>query len=360
MDDGQCRTFKIKFEGEGVDDYGGPYRELFQQVFHELQLLNSNNIRQCFLPILMPTPNWSFDGECRERYCFMFDLRNECNFKRELFEFFGQVLGIMIRSKVTVDLSFPSYIWKCFVGETLSEADLASFDQASYEMVQRLSEVHSQFQLLEKHDSDELDRLKTAIADLTWCVRRSDGSVIEINNGGRNRSVDLEDVGEYLTQYMNIRFDENRLAIQCLRKGLFTIIPQSIVGILTHQELMSLVCGAQTVDIDRLMANTEYDDDLSPQDPHIEYFWKALKEFSEDEKSAFLRFVWARSSLPPIGVEFSQKMRILNLANDDCEIQLYKQDSLLPKAHTCFFSINLPKYSSKEVRIFLELLFIEN
>jgi len=135
MDDGQCRTFKIKFEGEGVDDYGGPYRELFQQVFHELQLLNSNNIRQCFLPILMPTPNWSFDGECRERYCFMFDLRNECNFKRELFEFFGQVLGIMIRSKVTVDLSFPSYIWKCFVGETLSEADLASFDQASYEMV---------------------------------------------------------------------------------------------------------------------------------------------------------------------------------------------------------------------------------
>ena len=32
MDDGQLRTFKIKFEGEGVDDYGGPYREIFGQV----------------------------------------------------------------------------------------------------------------------------------------------------------------------------------------------------------------------------------------------------------------------------------------------------------------------------------------
>lgn len=32
MDDGQSRTFKIKFEGEGVDDYGGPYREIFQQI----------------------------------------------------------------------------------------------------------------------------------------------------------------------------------------------------------------------------------------------------------------------------------------------------------------------------------------
>ena len=37
MDDGQCRAFKIRFDGEGVDDYGGPYREIFQQVFDELQ-----------------------------------------------------------------------------------------------------------------------------------------------------------------------------------------------------------------------------------------------------------------------------------------------------------------------------------
>ena len=32
MDDGQNRTFKVKFLGEGVDDYGGPYREVFSQL----------------------------------------------------------------------------------------------------------------------------------------------------------------------------------------------------------------------------------------------------------------------------------------------------------------------------------------
>ena len=31
MDDGQERTFKVKFEGEGVDDYGGPYRDFFRK-----------------------------------------------------------------------------------------------------------------------------------------------------------------------------------------------------------------------------------------------------------------------------------------------------------------------------------------
>jgi len=38
MDDGQERTFKVKFEGEGVDDYGGPYREVFAQIPTELQM----------------------------------------------------------------------------------------------------------------------------------------------------------------------------------------------------------------------------------------------------------------------------------------------------------------------------------
>merc|ERR1711871_1716839 len=34
---GQRRAFKVKFLGEGVDDYGGPYRAVFDQVVEELQ-----------------------------------------------------------------------------------------------------------------------------------------------------------------------------------------------------------------------------------------------------------------------------------------------------------------------------------
>ena len=40
MDDGQERAFKVKFEGEGVDDYGGPYREIFSQVAAEVQAVD--------------------------------------------------------------------------------------------------------------------------------------------------------------------------------------------------------------------------------------------------------------------------------------------------------------------------------
>jgi hypothetical protein len=42
MDDGQQRSFKVRFEGEGADDYGGPFRECFAQMVQELQATSSN------------------------------------------------------------------------------------------------------------------------------------------------------------------------------------------------------------------------------------------------------------------------------------------------------------------------------
>lgn len=47
---------------------------------------------------------------------------------------------------------------------------------------------------------------------------------------------------------------------------------------------------------------------MSPEDEHIKIFWSVLREFDEDEVAEFLRFVWARPSLPQEG--FHQKFKI--------------------------------------------------
>jgi hypothetical protein len=39
-------------------------------------------------------------------------------------------------------------------------------------------------------------------------------------------------------------------------------------------------------------------------------------------------------------------MRILSAVGEDAVL---KPDQYLPKAHTCFFSINLPRYSGKQI-----------
>ena len=62
-----------------------------------------------------------------------------------------------------------------------------------------------------------------------------------------------------------------------------------------------------------------------------------MESLSNREQSAFIRFAWGRSRLPP-AKDFTTQMRLTP-----------NSDSRLPIAHTCFFSIELPSYSSKEV-----------
>jgi alpha-tubulin suppressor-like RCC1 family protein len=391
MDDGQSRTFKIRFEGEGVDDYGGPYREIFQQMCDELQCSDpsveggdnerpsswnnsSSNTNQsssdkehppvkCFLPLLHPTPNWSA-GECTERYRYTFNPSSTSPIRMDLYRFLGQLVGIAIRSKVTLDLSFPSFIWKIIVRDQLTELDIASFDSPACDFVRHLGSLcHRIHMTNEEYDTfkgesltnaerqKERDNLiietKMLLDDLTWTAVRCDGRIVELVSGGALKPVLFEDLRLYLKYYVTCRLRESIVAIEAFREGLISVIPESAISLLCWDELQYVVSGGRTIDVERLRDNTEYDDDVSAEDEHIIMFWEILAdEFTEEEKSAFLRFVWARSTLPPKGIEFPQKFKIQSAVGDDASL---KPDMYLPKAHTCFFSVNLPKYSTKQV-----------
>ena len=387
MDDGQARAFKIRFDGEGVDDYGGPYREIFQQICDELQSPDPSAMKQsngsaayhrpkswaaaaadassqadggpggadeaaktpirCFLPLLHPSPNWSA-GECAERYCYVFHPASTCEMRQDLFRFMGQLAGIALRSRVTMDLSLPSFIWKSLVRATICDTDLASFDMPASDFVQHLVAMHDRLHSpAGQGESNAASEAADLVQDLTWTAVRCDGRVVDLVPQGSTRPVLVSEIREYVTAYVECRLGEFGAAVECFRQGLLSVIPESAISLLCWEELRGLVCGARGVDVQRLRENTEYDDDVSAEDAHIVAFWEVLADFSEEEKMAFLRFVWARPTLPPKGVAFPQKMKVQNAVGDDAQL---KPDQYLPRAHTCFFSINLPRYSSKEVR----------
>jgi len=58
------------------------------------------------------------------------------------------------------------------------------------------------------------------------------------------------------------------------------------------------------------------------------------------EKSLFLKFVWGRSRLPA-GKDF-RKMKIAGFHSAG------NVNNYLPVSHTCFFTIDLPSYTTKE------------
>ncbi len=67
-----------------------------------------------------------------------------------------------------------------------------------------------------------------------------------------------------------------------------------------------------------------------------------MEEFTNEERSAFIRFTWGRSRLPLNAAGFSQRFKLQSFDKRP-------PDNYLPVAHTCFFSLELPRYSSIDI-----------
>ena len=129
-----------------------------------------------------------------------------------------------------------------------------------------------------------------------------------------------------------------------IRKGFEYLFLTSVMGILTPNEVEYRVCGPNTIDVDVLKKISSYSS-CSETDEYIVRFWKAIEGFTEHEKRLYLKFVWGRSRLPPEDhLKECRHTVMLHSAGHypDHDIQF-------PEAHTCFFQIDLPRYTKDQI-----------
>lgn len=103
----------------------------------------------------------------------------------------------------------------------------------------------------------------------------------------------------------------------------------------------------------------------------ITWFWQVMEEFSNTERSLFLRFVWGRTRLPRTVADFRGRdfvlqvlitlVRLLRtrfrLVLTTCILCVCSQvldkydppDDFLPESYTCFFLLKMPRYTSLAV-----------
>lgn len=75
------------------------------------------------------------------------------------------------------------------------------------------------------------------------------------------------------------------------------MIPDNILSILSGKEVEELACGKPTLNVEILKQFTEYQN-YRATDTAIIDFWKCLENMTNDEKVAYLKYVWGRSRLP--------------------------------------------------------------
>ena len=102
------------------------------------------------------------------------------------------------------------------------------------------------------------------------------------------------------------------------------------------------------IDVTDLKKNTVYTT-YHIDSIQIQWFWEVVEEFGKEEKIKLLRFVTGQNRAPIGG--FSQ-LKDTNNHVTLFNISLIKYtnpDGVLPNAHTCSNTLDLPEYSSKEI-----------
>merc|ERR1711991_592449 len=167
---------------------------------------------------------------------------------------------------------------------------------------------------------------------------------MDLVDAGSEVPVTFERRKEWVDKVIAFKLTEGVEQIDAMIEGLSTIIPTPELAMYTPEQMEVIVCGEPHINIDVLRENVVYDS-CSEQDPQVQWLWQVLDEMTQDERALFLQFVWSRTRLPVSSSQMIMKFKIQAAPDSVNE----KPDEHLPLAHTCFFSISVPRYSSKEI-----------
>ena len=313
-----CKIFNVQFQGEASIDAGGPYRECLSQAIGELQ--------SSALPLFMQSPNQKNEaGSFREKW--IVNPSSTSLTHLQMYEMLGGLIGYAMRTGEFLNMDLPSLFWKSLLEVPLERKDLEKVDKYAIQCLDDIA--HSTPETFEAYSEQKF----TTII--------SNGNEVEICPNGKNINLTYDNRLLYCELAEKARLNEGKIQMDAIRSGLEKVIPVGLLQLLSWNELEMLVCGKPILDIELLKENTKYRG-CTENDQIIQNFWKCLEEFTAEERSMYLRFVWGRSRLPLTSKDFQMQHRV--------EILYHAHpDIALPQSHTCFFSLEIPKYSTYEI-----------
>jgi len=170
-------------------------------------------------------------------------------------------------------------------------------------------------------------------------VVTSTGRPAELRRGGANQVVPFSEKDEYLDACVEFRLSEGRKQIEAMRAGFFSLVPTLGLQFLDWHQVEKLVCGTPIIDIALLKKITSYNNMSGNEDhPVAIMFWNVMESFTNEERAQVMAFAWGRRRMPPQmgGVHFKM-----------C-VDAGLDDRHMPRSHTCFFAIDLPRYTKEE------------
>lgn len=306
--------WECKFIAEGIIDQGGGFRDSLADMSEELCPSSAD----CAMPL--PFFNRTSNQAAGEA---LYVPNPSCrDFQK--YEWIGQLMGAALRGKDFLVLALPGLVWKQLTGEEVSwNKDFPAVDSVLVKLLEAM-----------EHMDKETFNFKFG-QELVYTTPLSDGRLVELIPGGSEVVVHYEDRIDFIHLVQKARLQESKEQTAAMRAGLVKVVPQAVLDLLTWQEVEKKVCGDPEITVEALKRLTRYED-LEQTDVRVQYLWEALTNFTNEDRSRFLRFVTGRSRLPAPIYIFPDK-------------QGSETTDALPQSSTCSSTLYLPNYPSAKV-----------
>lgn len=304
------KPLRVHFIGEDGVDGGGVKKEFFQLLMTELLC-----------------PDYGMLAHQPESNTYWFDPATlEAD---DEFLLLGLVIGLAVYNGVLLDLPLPLALYRKILGQEVRLRDLE-------EMQPTLG--RSLRQLLQYEGPNPVADVfcQTFSLDITAC---GEAQTVPLCPGGETTVVTEDNRREFVELYVDWWLNRSiERQFEAFAKGFLMLCGGPALQLFSATELERLVCGSPCLDFDALVSSARYEGGYHPEHRVVQWLWQVVAGLNADEKKLFLKF-FTGSDRAPIG----------GLANLRIVIQRDGADSTkLPTSHTCFNTLLLPSYRSKE------------
>ncbi|KIY99241.1 ubiquitin-protein ligase E3 A [Monoraphidium neglectum] len=305
------KPLRVHFIGEEGIDAGGVKKEFFQLLVAELL-----------------SPDYGMLVYQPESHTYWF---NACSLEgEEQFMLLGLVLGLAIYNRVLLDFPLPLALYKKLLQQSVGLRDLEDMQPTLGRSLR---------QLLQYEGPDSVED--------TFCLTFSvemdffgDLRTISLKPGGEDLPVTEETRHEYVDLMVDYLLNRSiHRQFEAFFHGFRILCDGPAIRLFNACEVERLVCGNPNLDFAALERNAKYEGGFSAASTAVQWLWGIVRdELSFDEKKMYLKF-FTGSDRSPIG----------GLGSLKCVIQRDGPDSSkLPTSHTCFNTLLLPEYATRE------------
>lgn len=258
------------------------------------------------------------------------------------FETVGKFIGLCLLNNQVIPLAFNRHVLKMLLDRPLHWHDLGFMDPVSFESMRHV--------LLHADPSTP----HPFFTDLDMCFAydaraEEGGGTVELLPGGADIKVTALNGGHFVHLYAASRLRAGLRAVQRMRTGLLTVVPDGLLRLLNAEDVWLLLNGggAQANSAEKILniiAYRETRKDTSdvaarPLSTFKEIFSSVITSMTDEQRGRFLYFATSWSRLPALPSESQGRIRV-NVADNAAS---------LPHSQSCFRDVTIPFYPTEDV-----------